>query len=320
METIIARNVHEALPLGLAALRQYGEFRDSRNGPVLEMGTPVVTCYRNPTERVLFHPERDANPFFHLMESLWMLAGRNDVDWLAQFNGRMRQYSDDEKTYHGAYGYRWRKAFGFDQLATCIGLLKDNPDDRRVVLQIWDAARDLGKMSVDIPCNDLVFFKIKGGALDMTICCRSNDMIWGAYGANAVHFSILQEYVAAMAGYPVGHMYQLSDSFHAYTKILDPLPVLSAACNPYELGEVEVYPLVNDPSSFDLDLERFLGHDYQNLSYYNDFFTRAAVPMRRAWDYWKQKDKYGAAAALATCWADDWRRAGGEWLNRRKWS
>jgi hypothetical protein len=46
---------------------------------VLVSQTPVVTCYSAPTQRVLFSPMRDANPFFHLMEALWMLAGRDDV-------------------------------------------------------------------------------------------------------------------------------------------------------------------------------------------------------------------------------------------------
>ena len=50
----------------------------------------------------------------------------------------------------------------------------------------------------------------------MTVCNRSNDMIWGAYGANAVHMSILMEYVAVAVNAPMGSYYQISDSFHIY--------------------------------------------------------------------------------------------------------
>ena len=32
-----------------------------------------------PTKELLFDPDRDANPFFHFMEGLWMLAGFNDL-------------------------------------------------------------------------------------------------------------------------------------------------------------------------------------------------------------------------------------------------
>jgi hypothetical protein len=47
----------------------------SRAGDVLVAPHPVMSVTSIPTERVLFDPARDANPFFHLFESLWMLAG-----------------------------------------------------------------------------------------------------------------------------------------------------------------------------------------------------------------------------------------------------
>ena len=54
----------------------------------------------------------------------------------------------------------------------------------------------------------------------MSIVNRSNDMIWGAYGANAVHMSMLLEYMAAMTGFQVGIYYQISNNLHAYKKTL----------------------------------------------------------------------------------------------------
>jgi thymidylate synthase len=52
--------------------------------------------------------------------------------------------------------------------------------------------------------------------LDLTVLCRSNDVVWGAYGANAVHFSVLQEYLAGRIGVDVGVMYQFSNNYHGY--------------------------------------------------------------------------------------------------------
>jgi hypothetical protein len=57
-------------------------------------------------ERVLFDSVRDANPFFHFMEALWILAGRSDVEWLAQWLPSIADYSDDGVSFHGAYGMR----------------------------------------------------------------------------------------------------------------------------------------------------------------------------------------------------------------------
>lgn len=252
---IRARNVQEAYCLGLAALRRDGVWQETRNGRALVHPEPVLTRYERPMERVLLDGVRDANPFFHLMESLWMLAGRNDVASLAPFNAGLKTYSDDGVSYHGAYGHRWRHHFEDgepyeahtmgegptyqDQLARIIQLLRANPDDRRVVLAMWDPVTDLGQDGADFPCNTQVYFRTRLTpvppdtvtpklqerararpadmlSLDITVTCRSNDAIWGAYGANAVHFSVLQEFVAAACGFRVGTMWQLSNNLHAY--------------------------------------------------------------------------------------------------------
>ena len=102
MQVIEVRNVHDALLRGLELLEVHGITRDSRNGPVRESECPVTTVYHRPQERVLFWEQRDANPFFHFMESLWMLGGRHDLDYVYQFNKGMKRYSDDGKTLWGA--------------------------------------------------------------------------------------------------------------------------------------------------------------------------------------------------------------------------
>src|SRR6202041_2022314 len=146
MQTIIARNVNDAWDQAKLLINTTHVVRPSRVGEVWEYPEPVTTVYMNPCERVLFDPVRNCNPFFHIMEALWMISGRNDVEWIARFNERMRQYSDDGKIFHGAYGHRWRRRFivanncgdpvapfwdGYDQLQVIARMLKANPDERR---------------------------------------------------------------------------------------------------------------------------------------------------------------------------------------------
>lgn len=221
MKVLSVRNVHEALPLAIYELMLHGAYSNSRNGPVLRYPTPVSTVYAHPLENVLFHPERDANPFFHLYESLWMLAGRNDVTPLLRYAKNMANYSDDNITLNGAYGYRWRTHFGRDQLAGIVEALTRNPFDRRCVLQMWDATADLGSHSKDVPCNLTATVQLCPRAkLDLTVFCRSNDIIWGCYGANAVHFSMLLEYLATKLNLEVGTYTQISTNWHAYLSVL----------------------------------------------------------------------------------------------------
>jgi thymidylate synthase len=344
MHQIIARNVSEALFVGRQRLLNEGLEVDSRNGPTLEMPGPMTTTYTHPRERVLFYPQRDANPFFHLFESLWMLAGRDDVEWVAKYVARMKDFSTDGSTLNGAYGYRWRNWFGYDQLKRAAERLIHFDNDRRTVVAMWDG-HDKGDLSYtnhekDIPCNTHIYFKVRDGKLNMTVCCRSNDMIWGAYGANAVHFSILHEYMAALVGVDVGVYTQFSDSFHAYTDVLAKLDGIEAQYDPYlTLGTDGLHytpmPLVTDLNAFNIDLQRFIEGDtlqgdlrlHATVGLTDPFFRKVVKPMHRAyWQYRKgngvntevrQEYLESALRIASEIEALDWRKACVEWLQRR---
>jgi thymidylate synthase len=338
MKVIYARNVNDAVVKGAQLMKEGGLSQDSRAGGTLEYPEPVCTVYERPTERVLFDAVRDANPFFHLMEALWMLAGRRDVAWLSRFNTRMAEYSDDGVVFNAAYGYRWRQQFELkptssdatsDQLSVIVRMLRSDPNSRRAVLQIWDAEADLGVNSKDLACNTQAMFKVRGGRLNMTISNRSNDIVWGCYGANAVQFSMLLEYMAARVGVEPGTYRQVSDSYHAYHDTWPKISDIAARFrgDPYVQGEVSVYPLVADPEQFDAELLRWFDNPPDDLSFAkweaeagqwrNPYFIRVATPVHNSWLAYKRKDREAAGQWLDRCAATDWQRAGREWLQRR---
>lgn len=227
MRVFAARNVERALRGAFVELAPECQPRSTRNGLAFVHPEPVTTVFVDPRERVLFDPVRDANPFFHLVEAVWMLLGRDDVETVARYVGRMRTYSDDGHTLHGAYGRRWRFWGGgdgepfVDQLDNAIEALRKDPTDRRAgVIAMWDPGRDPAaarRGGRDVPCNlTLNLAQNADQELDLTVFCRSNDAVWGAYGANAVHFSMLQEFVAEAAGLPVGRYRQVSANWHIY--------------------------------------------------------------------------------------------------------
>jgi len=343
MFVIDATNVNEALPKGILHLLEAGVTEDSRNGKVLVAPTPVCTVYRKPLERVLFSPLRNANPFFHVMEALWMLGGHHDLKFPLEFNSRFAEYSDDGQSVFGAYGWRWREFFGYDQLEKIAYELQNNPQSRRCVLSMWNGweideyededaplhshcdlyvATHGGK---DVPCNTHAYFDCRGGKLNMTVCNRSNDIIWGAYGANAVHFSFLQEYMALRIGVPVGVYRQVSNNFHAYLDVYDVQKLLMIANNAlttnYYATEVDFNrtPLFKDNCKrFEDELEYFLNDSlYEATSH--EFIRTVAQPMRRAWELYKQAELEKAVELLyATMIPCDWRTAALTWLMLRK--
>jgi thymidylate synthase len=353
-----ARTVSEALSQGLHAIRVHGIKKPSRVGDVLVMPRPVLTEYQYPTNRVLFSPMRDANPFFHVMETLWMLAGRNDLPWLVRFNKRFSSYSDDGGlTQPAAYGYRWRNYFGHDQLMDVILELRQNPDSRRVVLAMWDGGarsswdRANGLVveneqpgdfyaavsgSNDVPCNTHAYFDTIDGRLNMTVCCRSNDIIWGAYGANAVHFSFLLEFISAATNIPMGVYRQFSNNFHLYTNIVPAENIIGMSLDaqntdkylmkegPNSLVRVPTQPplrkvplMETDLELFEDDLKAFMAEDRHHL-YLNSFFSQVAQPMYDAHANYREKNYNKALDHAADIKAEDWRIACVDWLQRRK--
>lgn len=350
MITINARNVNDALFNGATLLREHGVVSESRNGPVLRAPCPITTVYLASAERVMLHPGRDANPFFHLVEALWMIAGRNDLKTLTPYVSNMKNFSDDGgKTQPGAYGHRWRKHFigstlrldTMDQLDWAVRRLKADPNDRRVVIQMYDAevdqyAADNG--GKDIPCNLMALPAINvSGGLDLTVFNRSNDMVWGAYGANAVHFSVLQEYLAAQIGVPVGVYFQVSNNFHAYLSTLgkagEEWPwgrsnIIGSQAqyrpDPYGAGQVKPTPMfepVEDPLYVLNDIQMFLD-DPARVGIKSPFLRKIACPMVMAHRAYKAaKNTTGIQDALEILEQmpadNDWRAGATLWLSNR---
>ena len=326
VNTIQARNVNEALSEGFQWLRVAGVKEESRNGPVIVAPAPVCTTYLKPHERVLFNPVRDANPVFHLMEAVWMLAGSNDVAFPELFNSKFRQYAESNGRVWGAYGYRWRSHFQEDQIGVVIGILQKNPQSRQAVMQMWDCDSDLGGIKNDLPCNTHIYFDCRGGKLNMTVCNRSNDILWGAYGANAVHMSMLQEVVAAGVGVPMGMYRQFSNNFHAYTDndtVRHFLENGVVVYDRYAEGLVAHMPLIGPNETVEMFLTdcELLVSSWEdiNMDIFNTkFFSHIAFPLFNA--YLARKDEGHTVTVLGFSrgqLVNDWVTAFVEWCERR---
>ncbi len=315
METITARNVNDAYPVGLMYLREKGVELSSRNGPVIEYPDPVSIKYLEPTERVLFDQFRKINPFLHFFEPLWILAGQEDVAFLAKIVSRFLDYSDNGITVHGAYGHRLM--YPNDQIHKAIQLLKNDPDDRRVVLQIRHP-KDMWYTGKDSPCNIAVACKIRNGKLNIHVFNRSNDYIWGMLGANHPQFSTLLEYMAGQIGCGVGHYHQTTDSMHVYTELNDKwneCKFTSIFVNdPYEQGMVKPYPMfegVENVADFDKDLFSFF-EDGERVNFITPYFNDVVKPMWAAFiDHKNHKDGLKHVLNIA---AQDWQLVTKRWL------
>ena len=321
MYHLIVLNVNDAYDRGIRLVKSHGEMEESRNGDVLSLQGPCTITYINPRERVLFDPNRDANPYFHLMEAIWMLSGGKAAEWPVKFNKQMAEYANEAGEYDGAYGYRWRRHFGYDQIKEVVEMLKADPTTRRAVIAMYDARKDTqDQSSRDIPCNTHIYFRIRDGYLDMTVCNRSNDAVWGAFGANAVHMSILQEVVAAMAEVGVGKYHQFTNNLHIYTgieKVQKAIQNLEHS-DLYRAAGYVSFPLVANPDTFLQECSVFLNRPDFPHNYTNPFFYYVCWPMYMSWICYKEGDFYNAFSWAGQIEDKAWSHACMNWLNRRQ--
>lgn len=241
--SIITPNFTSVYPTITRHILDNGAHLPSRAGETLEI-LDFKTEIQNPMQRCVGGAHRNINIFFLLAESIWIWAGRNDVNFLTMFNKQMSEYSDDGRTFNAPYGFRLRHygvnssqaflvderddavlrrysgedwelvKFQMDQITWVLDLLHKDPATRRAVITIWNPEFDT-KESRDIPCNDLLMFKVRDGKLHLTIANRSNDLHWGLC-TNVFQFSFILEIMADLLNLEVGRQVHNSQSLHIY--------------------------------------------------------------------------------------------------------
>jgi hypothetical protein len=170
--------------------------------------------------------------------------------------------------------------------------------------------------------------------LDMTVLNRSNDLVWGLLGANTVHFSFLQEYLAGLLRLEVGTYHQVTNNLHVYTeKHWKPDlwlrwgdPVVYSDKSYPDTVMAEDTPLLVDPSltdeTFEKEVQAYVegGYDDRPLKpwWRGSFFQDVAYPMRMAFFYHKSRNYSQAADWCNRIKAPDWGRAATEWIGRRE--
>jgi thymidylate synthase len=154
--------------------------------------------------------------FSCLGELFWYLAKTNDVKFIKYYLSHYGEESDDGKTVYGAYGPRLFSMKGNDQVRNVLKLLKERPNSRRAVIQLFDAA-DIAKKRKGIPCTCTLQFMIRGDRLIMFSNMRSNDAFIGLpYDIFA--FTMLQELLARSLGVELGKYKHAVGSLHLYEK------------------------------------------------------------------------------------------------------
>ncbi|MFH1246587.1 MAG: thymidylate synthase [Candidatus Liptonbacteria bacterium] len=152
-------------------------------------------------------------------EQIWFIAGsRKPEDFLRQYTKIWDDFTNPGDVVTVAYGYRWRKHFGRDQLQLLVDLLEHDPSSRQAVVVTWDPAQDglsLENKKKNVPCPYTFTVNIIGGRLHLHNIVRSNDFILGA-PSDIAGFALLQSILAQRLGVRPGIYSHSISNAHIY--------------------------------------------------------------------------------------------------------
>ncbi|CAD6257100.1 unnamed protein product [Miscanthus lutarioriparius] len=172
-------------------------------------------------------------------ELLWFISGSTNAKVLQEkgihiWDGNAsREYLDSVGLAHReegdlgpVYGFQWRHfgaeytdmhadytGKGFDQLMDVIDKIKNNPDDRRIILSAWNPS-DLKKMALP-PCHMFAQFYVENGELSCQMYQRSADMGLGV-PFNIASYSLLTYMIAQVCDLSPGDFVHVIGDAHVY--------------------------------------------------------------------------------------------------------
>lgn len=132
-------------------------------------GFPMLTLRKTPIK-------------MFVAEQIWFISGsRKPEIFLRDYTHIWDEFTNPGDVVTVAYGYRWRKHFGRDQLGLLIELLKAEPSSRQGVVITWDPSQDglSLKKKKNVPCLYTFTVNIINGRLHFHNIIRSNDIMLG---------------------------------------------------------------------------------------------------------------------------------------------
>lgn len=141
----------------------------------------------------------------------WQLEGEEKIDDQGKHYGA--------KTVGKTYGYQVGRKHQFkegfmDQFDLLLWKLKNNPTDRRMIIDLWNND-DLIDMALP-PCVYQAIFNVQGNKLNMTLIQRSCDLLSATFTQDITMYAILQCMVAQVSGLVPGELVHLMDNCHLY--------------------------------------------------------------------------------------------------------
>jgi len=251
-------------------VREQGTFKQDRTGTGtrslfgaqmrfdLSAGFPLVTTKKCHLKSII-------------VELLWFLAGKTNVDYLHKHGVTIWDEWADEKGELGPiYGWQWRNwpaptdkdnKRTIDQVSQLVQMIKNNPDSRRLMLLAWNPAV-IDEMRLP-PCHVLAQFYVAEGKLSCQLYQRSADIFLGV-PFNIASYALLTLMLAQVTDLAAGEFIWTGGDCHLYSNHLAQAD-LQLAREPLPLPQMVLNPERKDLFAFELadfDLQNYQAHPH----------------------------------------------------------
>ena len=192
-------------------------------------------------------------------ELLWFIKGDTNVKYLQDNGVRIwNEWADENGDLGPIYGSQWRNwnGEGIDQLAQVVDKLKNNPNDRRMIVSAWNVSK-ISEMRLP-PCHMMFQFYVANGKLSCMLFQRSCDMFLGV-PFNIASYALLTMMLAQVCNLEPGEFVHTLGDTHIYHNHFEQVKE-QLRREPLPLPTMRLNPQVKDINDFkyeDFTLENY---------------------------------------------------------------
>ncbi|SHK49344.1 thymidylate synthase [Clostridium cavendishii DSM 21758] len=183
-------------------------------------------------------------------ELLWIFKDQsNDVKKLQEQKVRIwDEWMMDDGTIGTSYGWVVKK---FDQIDKLIDALKNNPQDRRMMINLWQIPYlETGALA---PCCFLTLWDVTDGKLNCMLVQRSGDIGLGV-PFNTSQYAVLVHLLAQVTGLKPGLFTHVINNAHIYENHVEGLKLqLTKKTEAFEAPKLWINPEIKDFYDFKAD-------------------------------------------------------------------
>jgi len=184
-------------------------------------------------------------------------------EWKEEMNKYITQVKEDEEfakkwgDLGHVYGKQWRNFGGVDQLMDIIERIKNNPNDRRMIVSAWNPP-EIPKMALP-PCHCFYQFYVADGKLSLQMYQRSCDTFLGV-PFNIASYSLLLIMIAQVVGLEPGEFVHTMGDTHLYSNHFEQVKK-QLSRDPRELPKMKINKEVKDIEEFKYEDFELVGYD-----------------------------------------------------------